>query len=353
MGDADEQLMESLNEEEKRLVDTAPTEELRKFVLQSIRKKKAKRAREIRSRLNKNSNNHNTNSNNGSSQSTATPKRTRGSGSTPPQSEEAKKMRKSSPRGASQALPQATTSSQATTSQASNHSATTQEPSLVNSEMNYREASTCVRVILTFDNYPLRFFSKNQARTLEFKLLNLIRKPTESATKPTFSNIRFHEGTVMVLCRDRFTADWLENISFETTVDDQKISFYHADSLPEPPRFRFWLWGEALNFEMIRSLIQNQNEGLRTQYWHFVHRHDTELGQAIYLSVDFVSANRLKEMNYKVACGFRMVTFAPLLNDKKSEPPTEPNESNEVEPDNSEDILLLTDVEAETNIDLK
>jgi hypothetical protein len=174
--------------------------------------------------------------------------------------------------------------------------------------ISYRDALTGIRLFLTFESYPTRFMNEEEAKKVE-KLLEqeLLKLPTENATKPSFRSLKYHDGTISCVCRDTFSADWLENASFDLVLDEHKITCYNEQTLPSPPTFKFWIWGEEMDFETFKALILRQNDGLLVNYWHLTKRMSHELGNAIFVKVDFVSAKRIKELGYRIACGFRII----------------------------------------------
>ena len=190
------------------------------------------------------------------------------------------------------------------------------------SNTSYRDILKGKKMVIVHTNFPNDKLTQDQSRAIESEIEKNILESGSGDDKvvPVFCDYWYQDGHVNINCENDESVQWLRS-TLETIVTvDVPLKLIAAEELPKMTKIFFWVVGkEDWTPENILGLIQIQNPTLKGGYW--IHRLTKEKpgGRTLFYSVDSVTLDRLKALNYTIACGTRKTLVYEVVPGKEEE----------------------------------
>jgi len=211
---------------------------------------------------------------------------------------------------------------------------TTSSGSVAKPEVTFRQVAESENIGILPMDYPDTILSVEQLNAVQEGIMEMVLKQKEKELKPKFLGSLFRFGWLMVTCGDKATAQWLrEAIGVIKPWEGAQLQAVEASNLPRAQIVFGTFPGSAeMPSDRILDFIKSQNGGMQAAKWKVIRREPRGTSAFCTLSVDHVTVERLKQVDYKVNYRFGHVQLHPKGQVKPSAKAAKPHPKTQVKP---------------------
>lgn len=140
-------------------------------------------------------------------------------------------------------------------------------------EQSYSDMASRSRVGIIPKDYPTTQLSTAQLDVLQEALLLRVEQQRNETVKPKFCNLIYRSGHMVLICKDRGTAEWVKEITPTlNAVESVELVAMDEEKIQRPELIRaFFPLSAKYCDDRIKALIESQND-LKTTNWRVLKR---------------------------------------------------------------------------------
>lgn len=177
---------------------------------------------------------------------------------------------------------------------------------------SYRDVANYVKLGILSTGYPETELTTEQLKTTQKAILAKVVGQRKEQLKPKFGDCVFKSGYLVIVCKNKETADWLKSIvSTITPWPGAELTAVDEKNIPQPEiLIGFFPWSTEDKNEEILALLESQNDGLAVDAWRILQRNTiSQRHVELVFTVDGASLNSIKQCEFSLDYKFGNATL--------------------------------------------
>lgn len=188
-----------------------------------------------------------------------------------------------------------------------------EKPQKTTAAPSYKDVVAAMKIGVIPPDFPTTRWSDEQLHSIKRSILYKIVELKKGPLKPNFSNCSFKPGWISFVCDDKETVQWMETYVPEIKPwDGAVLKVVAEDEVPKAQVFvGYFPDKEDTSSTFILGMVEAQNRDLSVEYWKVLNNVVKGGVVEITLSIDPISAEVLKQKNYRVKFEFGTALVRP------------------------------------------
>ncbi|XP_045473776.1 uncharacterized protein LOC123680114 [Harmonia axyridis] len=164
-----------------------------------------------------------------------------------------------------------------------------------------------LKVSIMDKKYPEVILKMDQLKAIKKAIVKeIMALDKEDSIKPNFQKSHMRRGWLSLTCSDEDTFEWLKSIQPKLKPwEGADLRITEEEELPHSEILVGYLpESQDLSSEKILTLVENQNEGLKTSSWRVIRRRPSGPMLKVVISADRMSVERLRALNWRINYAF-------------------------------------------------
>lgn len=164
----------------------------------------------------------------------------------------------------------------------------------------YRDVVSSMKLGIIPKGYPNTELTTTQLVATQKAILAKVAGQRKEPLKPKFGDCIFKSGYLIIVCKNKQTADWLKSIiSTITPWSGAELTAVDEKDIPQPQiLIGFFPWSADDSNAQILTLLESQNDGLNSDEWRILQRNTIRQRHVeLVFTVDGVSLKSIKKMS--------------------------------------------------------
>ncbi|XP_065090192.1 uncharacterized protein LOC135711330 [Ochlerotatus camptorhynchus] len=165
---------------------------------------------------------------------------------------------------------------------------------------SYSDVAKYVKLGVLPKGYPNMELTTAQLIATQKAILAKVAGQRKAPLKPKFGDCVFKSGYLVIVCKNKETADWLKSIiSTVTPWSGAELLAVDEKEIPRPEiLIGFFPWSSEDKNEEILTLLESQNDGLAVDAWRILQRNVKNQHVELVFTVDGGSLNSIKNSKF-------------------------------------------------------